>query len=121
MSKIESGFVNKKAAKNNANVELSEAITLHRSSRSEILLTPFFIKHSDPTAERDLSIKITRCKISNGISIPEKEINLAEEAARVLMGKLNELFELKKIPDNGNFLLIKLGDGQRVDLSGLEC
>ena len=43
-----------------------------------------------------------------------------EKAILRLRDKLNELLALKKIPDNGNFLLVKLGDGQQVDLSGLD-
>lgn len=120
MSNKDSSFINKKSARYNDNVELSETITLHRSSRSEIQLTPFFIKHSDPLAERDLSIKISKCKVAGEIAVPETDINLNQEASRKLLEKLNELFELKKIPDNGNFLLIKLGDGQKVDLTGLD-
>lgn len=117
---MESKFVNKKQAKSNDNVEYGEVAVLHRSRQNEITVLPFFIKHSDPTKERDLRIKIAKNKITSGISVQEAEINLNENAILALRDKLNELLALKKIPENGNFLLVKIGDGQQVDLSGLD-
>lgn len=114
---IDSSFVNKKAAKDNANIEYCEPFTIHESRQKKIDILPFFIKHSDPNAERDLSIKISEYEQKKLIP---KEININAKAAEKLRQKLNELYELKKIPDNGNFLLIRLGDGQKVDLSGLD-
>lgn len=117
---VDSSFVNKKAAKDNANIEYCEPFTIHDSRQKKIDILPFFIKHSDPNAERDLSIKISEYEKKNRIPILSTEININAKAAEILRQKLNELYELKKIPDNGNFLLIRLGDGQQVDLSGLD-
>lgn len=117
---MQSEFVNKKPAKANENIELAETTVLHSSSQQEITLTPFFIKHSDPEKERDLSIKIVKNRKNRGIAFQECEINLNETAVLLLRDKLNELLSLKKIPENGNFLLVKLGDSQQVDLSGLD-
>lgn len=117
---MDSKFLHKKAAKGNENVELGETTILHTSSKSEISLTPFFIKHSDPSRERDLYIKITRSKKASGITVPECEINIKETGLILLRDKINELLALKKIPENGNFLLVRLGDEQQVDLSGLD-
>lgn len=117
---MESKFVNKKQAKGNENIEYGETAVLHSSNQSEITLLPFFIKHSDPTNERDLRIKLERKKIVSGFPVEVCEINMNEKAILRLRDKLNELLALKKIPDNGNFLLVKLGDGQQVDLSGLD-
>ena len=114
---VESSFVNKKAAKENANIEYCEPFIIHDTRQKKIEILPFFIKHSDPNAERDLSIKILEHEQKKLIP---KEININAKAAEKLRQKLNELYELKKIPDNGNFLLIRLGDGQKVDLSGLD-
>ena len=112
-------FVNKKPAKANDNVELGETTVLHSSNKTEIAMMPFFIKHSDPQKERDLYIKITKSKKVSGLSVPECEINIKESSAIVLRNKLNELLALKKVPENGNFLIVRLGDEHQVDLSGL--
>ena len=117
---MEPKFVNKKQAKGNDNIEYGEVSVLHSSSQSEITILPFFIKHSDPTRERDLCIKIARNKKNSGFSFPEVEINMREKAILALRDKLNELLSLKKIPENGNFLLVRIGDEQQVDLSGLD-
>lgn len=117
---MDSRFVNKKPAKTNENIELGETTILHASSQSEISMVPFFIKHSDPAKERDLSVKMIKSRKTSGISISEHEINLNESALIILRDKLNALLQLKKIPENGNFLLVRLGDEQQVDLSGLD-
>lgn len=117
---METKFVNKKQAKDNHNVEYGEVTVLYSSSKSEITMLPFFIKHSDPTKERDLCIKISRNKITSGLSLSQVEINMKEETILALRDKINELLELKKIPENGNFLLVRIGEHQQVDLSGLD-
>lgn len=117
---MESKFVNKKQAKGNDNIEYGEVSMIHSSNQSQITLLPFFIKHSDPAKERDLRIKLIRSKVVSGIPIQECEINMNERAILRLQDKINELLALKKIPENGNFLLVKLGDEQQVDLSGLD-
>lgn len=117
---MDSHFINKKPAKTNENIELGEATILHTSSQSEISMIPFFIKHSDPTKERDLHIKITKSRKVSGRAIPEHEINFNESSLILFRDKLNTLLQLKKISENGNFLLVRLGDEQQVDLSGLD-
>ena len=117
---MESTIVNKKAAKANNNIEYCEPYSIHdtRSKRTEIV--PFFIKHSDESAERELAIKIIDYEKQKQIPVQTAEINLNRSATEKLYYKIAELYALKKIPDNGNFLLIKLGDEQQVDLSGLD-
>jgi len=117
---MQSSIVNKKAAKTKDNIEYCEPITIHSSSKSEVAILPFFIKHSDPESERDLSIKIIKNKKASGFIDKEAEINIPQDAAIQLRNKLNELFEMKKIPDTGNFLVIKMGEDQKIDLSGLD-
>lgn len=117
---MESQFLHKKQAKGNDNIELGETVTVHSSSQSEITVTPFFIKHSDPEKERDLYIKITKNKRMSGITQAECEINIKEAGIMLLRDKINEYLALKKIPENGNFLLVRLGNEQQVDLSGLD-
>lgn len=114
---MEASFVKKKAAKYNENIEVGETTTLHSSRNTNITLTPFFIKHSDSSAERDLSIKLTRREISKSLT-KDCTINLQKDATILLRDKLNELLELKKVPDNGNFIIINLGDKKPIDLSG---
>lgn len=116
----DSTFVNKKPAKNNENIEYCDPYIIHDTSQKQIQVFPFFIKHSDSSAERDLSIKISEYSKKKIFPILDKEISINAKATEILRQKLNELHELKKVPDNGNFLLVKLGDGQRVDLSGLD-
>ncbi len=116
---MESSFVNKKAAKENANIEYSKPIVIHNSSKKKTEMLPFFIKHSDAESERDLSIKITDYNKEKILERKVAEINLNADATEKLRNGLNEWCTLKKVPDNGNFLLIKLGTGQSVDLSGL--
>lgn len=115
--KMKSNIVKKEPAKNNDNIELSDTVTLHNTSKSYITLTPFFIKHSDSSAERDLSIKLSRTEISKS-GLKTCEINLRQDSAILLRDKLNEWLELKKVPDNGNFIMINLGEKQSIDLSG---
>lgn len=117
---MQSSFVNKKPAKSNDNVELGEPTVLHVSSQSEITMVPFFIKHSDPQKERDLYIKITKTSMRSGGIMKQCEINLKEASLIVLRDKLNELLELKKTPQNGSFLLVRLGADQQVNLEGLD-
>ncbi len=117
---MQSSIVNKKPAKFNDNVEYCEPTILHNSSKTEISLVPFFIKHSAPNDERDLSIKLIKSPKNASLSVQDIEINLNQNAALRLRDKLNELFALKKVPDNGNFLVVKMGEGQNVDLSGLD-
>ena len=67
---MDSRFVNKKQAKGNENIEFGETIVLHRSSQSEVSITPFYIKHSDPQKERDLTVKIVKSKTKSGFLFP---------------------------------------------------
>lgn len=113
---MEANIVKKKAAKHNNNIEVGETTTLHNSRNTSITFTPFLIKHSDPSAERDLSIKLEKTETSK-IGIKTCEINLRKDSAVLLRDKLNEWLELKKIPDNGNFIIINLGNKKPVDLS----
>jgi hypothetical protein len=116
---MESSFVNKKAAKENANVEYSKPIVIHNSRQKRTEILPFFIKHTDENSERDLTIKLTDYEKDKVFEHKVAEINLNAQATAKLRNNLNEWSALKKVPDNGNFLLIKLGTGQSVDLSGL--
>lgn len=116
---MKSEFVNKKAAKSNNNIEYCEPSVIHDSREKRIEICPFFIKHTDPNAERDLALKITSYRKNKMIPIQEAEINLNKDAVNQLYSKISELFELKKVPENGNFFVIKLGTDQQVDLSGL--
>ena len=84
------------------------------------ILVPFFIKHTDPQKERDLSVKLIKAKEKSNFQIESTNIYLNQSAAIRLRDKLNELFALKSTSDNGNFLIIKLGEGSNVDLSGLD-
>ena len=117
---MQSSFVNKKPAKSNDNVELGESTVLHSSRQLEITLVPFFIKHSDPQQERDLCIKITKTHKNTGRMTQPCEINLREASVITLRNKLNELLELKKTPQNGSFLLVRLGTDQQANLEGLD-
>ena len=84
------------------------------------ILVPFFIKHTDPQKERDLSVKLIKAKEKSNFQIESTNIYLNQSANIRLRDKLNELFALKSTSDNGNFLIIKLGEGSNVDLSGLD-
>ncbi len=59
---MQSSIINRKPAKNNEQIEYCEEMLLHKSSQSKIALVPFFIRHSDPNQERDLSIKVIHYK-----------------------------------------------------------
>lgn len=52
--------------------------------------------------------------------MPDVEINMKETAVLSLRDKLNELLALKKIPESRNSLLVRIGDEQQVDFSGLD-
>lgn len=38
----------------------------------------------------------------------------------MLKDKLNELFAVRRVPEEGNFLVIRMGSGTKVDLNGLD-
>lgn len=84
------------------------------------ILVPFFTKRTDPQKERDLSVKLIKAKEKSNFQIESTNIYLNQSAAIRLRDELNELFALKSTSDNGNFLIIKLGEGSNVDLSGLD-
>ena len=88
------------------------------------ILVPFFTKRTDPQKERDLSVKLIKAKEKSNFQIESTNIYL-NQSANIrpnirLRDELNELFALKSTSDNGNFLIIKLGEGSNVDLSGLD-
>lgn len=121
---LKSSVINKITAKGNDNIEYCEETILSESSQSRVTFVPFFIKHSDPKKERDLSIKLIKYnknnkKISSQL-IQENDFSLNKEAAINLRDRLNELFALKSVPESGHFLVIKMGEGETVDLSGLD-
>jgi len=117
---MESSLVNKKSAKN-SNVEYCEPSEIHNSRKKVIEVLPYFIKHTDPMGERELAIKITEYQKVNSFLNEKATINFDYKAVSKLHEQLHKLDEIRKIPDTGNILLIKLGDGQKVDLSGLDA
>lgn len=117
---MQSSIINRKPAKNNEQIEYCEETLLHKSSQSKIALVPFFIRHSDPNQKRDLSIKVIHYKKAGPAYKQDCEINLNHTAAGMLKDKLNELFAVRRVPEEGNFLVIRMGSGTKVDLNGLD-
>lgn len=101
-------------------LNIARKMLLHKSSQSKIALVPFFIRHSDPNQERDLSIKVIHYKKAGPAYKQDYEINLPPTAAVMLKDKLNELFAVRRVPEEGNFLVIRMGSGTKVDLNGLD-
>lgn len=97
---------------NSGKVSYSDPVVLHETSRTRLVLVPFFIPRSEGT---DLSIKLITYRKANPpenwFEIEHKSLSLQETAARQLLKGLQEHLAVAEESSDGNYILIKVSDG----------
>jgi hypothetical protein len=93
-------------------VGYSDPIILHESSRSKIVLVPFYIHRSHGT---ELSVKIQGYRKgdppNDWVLMEDKSVSLDEAAARALLVGLREHLAVAKEGSDGNYILIRVAEG----------
>jgi len=93
------------------NVSYGDPIVLHDTSKSRILMIPFFIPRTEGT---DLSIKIESFKKlkKDNLEVKSKDkfISLNERASRKLLTSLRDHLSVAK-EDDGNYLVVRISEG----------
>src|SRR5271156_789213 len=92
------------------NISYGDPILLHDSSKSRVLLIPFFVPHSDHS---ELAIKIVTFDKKAGTTVPveNKSISLGEESSRRLLQSLQTHLQVAETGETGSFILIRVLDG----------
>ncbi len=107
---MDTGVIERRTA-SSGNVDYGMTRVLDENSRTRVVATPFFIKHSDRST---LKIKLTTLKKAQPpmqwVEIDEKSISLSEEATSNLLLFLSEQEALTEACA-GKFLSIRLDDG----------
>lgn len=105
------GAINRRPAKS-GKVSYGDPVLLHESSRSRIVLVPFFIPHRDHT---ELATKlITYSKKPaplDWVVVDEKSISLSEAATRSLLAALKSHLVVAEEDEDGSYLLIRVEEG----------
>jgi len=105
------GSVERKPAKS-GKVSYGEPVVLYESTRSRLVLVPFFIPHSDRT---ELAAKlITYGKQPAPLEwavVEEKSISISEATTRRLLVALKTHLAVAQEDDDGTFLLVRIKDG----------
>jgi hypothetical protein len=95
-------------------VSYGEPITLHESSKSRIVLVPFYIPRTQGT---ELAIKIVSYRKANttgfGLDWEEqdKTISLNNAASRALLKALKEHFAVGEFNETGDYIAIRVANG----------
>lgn len=94
-------------------VSYGEPITLHETSRTRIVLVPFYIPRSHGT---ELAIKIVsyrKVKAAFGVAWEEqdKTVSLNDAASRALLRALKEHFAVGEFADDGDYIAIRVANG----------
>lgn len=94
------------------NVSFSDAVVLHETSKTRVVLVPFFIKHSDHT---ELAVKVSTYGKGDGpfgwVLNEEKSLSLNEDASRKLLKALKDHLAVASAGDDGNYLLLRVSEG----------
>ena len=94
-------------------VSFSDPVTLHETSRSRVVMVPFFIPHDSSPDE--LAIKIVTYRKAKPpeqwFEVEEKSLSLKEAAARRLLKALHGHLAVAKEEDQGSFVLLPIGPG----------
>lgn len=102
--------VSKRPAKS-GKVSHADPVILHESSRSRVVLVPFFIPHSD---HHELAVKIQTYRkqpdVIGWTLVEEKSVSLKGPAARRLLEGLKTHLAVAE-EDDGDFLLIRVAEG----------
>lgn len=96
-------------------VSHSDPVTLHDSSKLQIVLVPMFVHRS---AGDELAVKLVRYNKSNMLGSADLELPLQEAAARRLHRALAEHLAIAGAGEDGQYIALRIDDG-RVDLGDL--
>lgn len=103
--------INRRQA-NSGNISYADPVIIHETSRSRVVVVPFFIQHTDHT---ELAVKIQSYKKGeppmSWVLIDDKSISLKESAARNLMNALKSHLKIAEENQDGQYLLIKINEG----------
>lgn len=103
--------INRREA-NSGNVSYGDTVVIHDTSKSQIVLVPFFIPRSTGT---DLSIKLQTYRKSpppaSWTIVEEKSISLNEIASRKLYKGLQEHLKVAEEDEDGNYILLRVTEG----------
>lgn len=95
-----------------SNVSYSNAVVLHETTRSRIVMVPFFIQHTDRT---ELAAKIVTYRKApppnDWAEAEEKSLSLNESTARELYRALRDHLSVAKENAAGSFLVIRVSEG----------
>ncbi len=93
-------------------VRYSDPIVLRESSRTRIVLVPFYISRSHGT---ELAVKIQTYRKSDPpndwVLTEDKSVSLDEPAARALLRGLREHLAVAKEGSEGNYILVRVAEG----------
>jgi sirohydrochlorin ferrochelatase len=93
-------------------VDYGDPVILHDSSRTRVVVVPFFIPHTDHT---ELAIKlITYMKAASPdewLLVEERCLSLGEAASRRLLMALKTHLKVAESGESGDFLLIRVAEG----------
>jgi hypothetical protein len=94
------------------NVSFGDAVTLHNTSRSRIVMVPFFIRRS---VGIDLAVKLVTYRKAeppnDWITVEEKSLSISEPAARALLKGLKEHLAVAEEKEDGSYILIRVSEG----------
>lgn len=93
-------------------VGYSDPIVVHESSRTRIVLVPFYVPRSHG---HELAVKIQSYRKgdppNDWVLIEDKSVSLNEPAARLLLRGLREHLTVAKDGSDGNYILIRVAEG----------
>ena len=93
-------------------VSYSDPVVLHETSKTRVVMIPFFIRHSDHT---ELAVKMVTYRKSPSPNdwavVEDKSLSLKEPAARKLLESLRSHLAVSEQDHDGNFLVIRVSQG----------
>ncbi len=92
------------------NVSFSDSVLLHESSKSRVLLVPFFVPRTDHT---ELAIKIVTYVKTKGVQTPveNKSISLGEQSSRRLLQSLQTHLQIAETGEEGSYIVVRVSEG----------
>ncbi len=92
-------------------VSYGDPVLIHDSSKTRVVLVPFFIPRSTGT---ELAIKLITYKKTppphDWVEVENKSISLREDSSRALLRCLREHFAIAEKDDDGEYIAIKVSD-----------
>lgn len=105
-------------AASSGRVDFSDPVTIHETSKSRVVMIPFFIPH---TNHSELSIKLQSYRKADPpnswVEVEEKSISLDAKATSLLSSELTRHLAVTREGERGNFLVLRVDSGE-VDLDG---